>query len=830
MSQVRYPDPRRGRWRGVAATGALVAALLTAVAGLAELPGEGASGLRLRYDWQVWRVEPGSPADQAGFRKGDVLADRADARTRARPGDVRTVAVRRDGELLRLTFRYAALPSSQILREVSVTLVSLAFFLVAHAVFVRRSDAMGLLFFLFSFDIGLLMMRRPQGWLESRPLAANLLFDLAVLALPPLLVHFFLLFPEGRSGRWTRMPFCALLYLPSAAAFAAAIPLSRAMLASAEPPGRAVDLFESVTVIYFLLAFMASAALFIRGFRRVRRPWLRRRLRGVLVGTTLALLPLGVVGTLVGLNPSLEIPGEQFAPLALVLLPLSFGHAVVRYGIMDVEFLVKRSVVYALVSAVLVAGYLALVDGLGNALLPGAPRGLRRLLDVSAFLLMAAVFNPLRARVQGWVDRTFYREQYNYRATLREHGRALTRTLDRERIVQLLTGRVDESLHPERTVLLLRERGEGAFLAAGARGAAEGSVMPRFGREDVFPRRLAAQGDPERLEGRARGGLLAALPTRERRMLLRARASVAVPLMAEDDLIGILLLGPKRSGERVSAEDLDLLETLADQAATALQNARRHEEELARARVERELATARDIQRTLLPPSRPVLPGLDFVAASRSSAEIGGDLYDYFTLAPGRIGVVVADAMGNGIPAALLAAALQQIVRGEADGRQSPAEVLARVNRRMCERIGETRFASCFYGEMDLDRRVMVYSNAGHEPPFLRPPGLPVRELRQGGLVLGVDRTARYEQEELPLEDGALLVLYTDGLIEASRHGEMQRDVAWLRAEVAGASADRCEALVQRLLRHAGAESPAVPPEDDVTVVVIRLQPPSSRN
>lgn len=784
----------------------------------------------MRHDWEVWRVEPGSPADRAGFLKGDVLVDPADVRTRARPDEVREIQVRRGGRIVPLTIRYAPLPSSQIAREISVTLVSLAFFLVAHAVYVRRSDAVGLLFLLFSFDIGFLMMRRPEGWLESWSLAATLLYDAAVLALPPLLVHFFLLFPESRRGRWTRMRSRALLYLPSVAAFIAAIPLSRHMLASHEPPGRAVMLFELVTVLYFLLAFIASAVLFVRTFRRVRRPWLRRRLRGVVAGTVLGLLPLGVVGTLVGLNPGLEIPGEQFAPIALALLPLSFGHAIVRYGIMDVEFLVKRSVVYTVVSAILVALYLALVDGVGEAVLAGAPRGMRRLLDVAAFLLMAAVFTPLRARVQDWADRTFYRQRYNYRATLREHGRALTRTLDLGRIVALLTEKVDETLHPERTVLLLRDKGEGPYLPVSERGAEDGAAPPRFSREDIFPRRLASHGNPERLEGQARGGLLASLPTRERRILLRARASVVVPLMAEDDLVGMLLLGPKRSGERLSAEDLDLLETLSDQATTAIQNARRHEEELVRHRVERELATARDIQRTLLPPSHPSIPGLDFIAVNRPCAEIGGDLYDYFTLGPDRVGFVIADAMGNGIPAALLAAALQQMVRGEADAIRRPEEVVRRVNRRMCERAGETRFASMVYGELDLARRTLVYANAGHEPPLLHSPTAGCRELRQGGLVLGVDATAEYHQEEVALADGALLVLYTDGLVEASRSGEMHRDVGWLTEVIARHVHESPSVVAQRLLQHAGADSEATVAEDDVTVIAIRIMPRAERS
>jgi serine phosphatase RsbU (regulator of sigma subunit)/predicted ester cyclase len=195
-----------------------------------------------------------------------------------------------------------------------------------------------------------------------------------------------------------------------------------------------------------------------------------------------------------------------------------------------------------------------------------------------------------------------------------------------------------------------------------------------------------------------------------------------------------------------------------------------------RERIEQEMRVARDIQQASLPREVPEPEGWQVSPYYQPAREVGGDFYDFFDLEEGRVGIVVGDATGKGMPAALVAEATSNMHRAVAQalGSSSPSEVLARVNETLLARIPSNMFVTCFYAVLDPKGGNLRYANAGHDVPYLRRNGGEVEELRATGMPLGLIPGMSYEQKETVFEVGEAALFYSDGLVEAhDPQGEM---------------------------------------------------------
>jgi sigma-B regulation protein RsbU (phosphoserine phosphatase) len=181
----------------------------------------------------------------------------------------------------------------------------------------------------------------------------------------------------------------------------------------------------------------------------------------------------------------------------------------------------------------------------------------------------------------------------------------------------------------------------------------------------------------------------------------------------------------------------------------------------------REREDARLIQRALLPSSLPTIPRCEIAALWEPASDFGGDCYDALRLGGGRVGVSIADVCGKGLPAAFLMSNLQASVRAFAAQQSSPRYVAAGINRALCGNPALRTFATFFYAVIDSTTRSLTFSNAGHNPPILVRADGSVERLSTGGMVLGVQDNAVYEQKEVRLDSGDRIVLFTDGLNEA---------------------------------------------------------------
>ncbi|HKV58839.1 MAG TPA: GAF domain-containing SpoIIE family protein phosphatase [Ktedonobacteraceae bacterium] len=265
-----------------------------------------------------------------------------------------------------------------------------------------------------------------------------------------------------------------------------------------------------------------------------------------------------------------------------------------------------------------------------------------------------------------------------------------------------------------------------------------------------------------------------------RDLKLRA-ADILLPLASQGELVGLLILGTHLKGERYTRDELALLSTLAIQVAPAVRvgllvqeqkkqvrererieqvRVREHE------RIEQELQTARSIQQSFLPGDVPALAGWQFAPYYQPAREVGGDFYDFLPFADGRLGIVIGDVTGKGIPAALLMATVHTMLRTAVQGMISPGEVLARVNELLVAEIPEGMFVTCFFALLDPESGHLHYANAGHEPPYHQHGGN-AAELWATGMPLGMLPGTRYEEYEITLSPGDSLLFYSDGLVEA---------------------------------------------------------------
>ncbi|RPI49426.1 MAG: FHA domain-containing protein, partial [Acidobacteria bacterium] len=234
---------------------------------------------------------------------------------------------------------------------------------------------------------------------------------------------------------------------------------------------------------------------------------------------------------------------------------------------------------------------------------------------------------------------------------------------------------------------------------------------------------------------------------------------------AEQRPIGVLYLDSREKGQLMSSVARSALGEVAGEAASAIESARLYREATEKARLERELLLAAEIQRALLPDALQSGAHFDVAASSIPCRSIGGDFFDYFNLTDGQFGFTLGDVAGKGPPAALLTAMIQGAFAAQVASTDSPAALMAHINRTLIRRAIQSRFVTVMYGMLAPDGR-LTYSNAGHNPPILIGRD-GVRRLETGGLILGLFPHATYEEETLQLEDGDTLVAFSDGVTEA---------------------------------------------------------------
>jgi len=701
------------------------------------------------------------------------------------------------------------------------------------------------LFSALNIGLGILLIRLRPNDLAARLLALGMVGTAAVFNAPahsglqemPWLAqrlhdnyHLFaglayvlalLVFPDGRlpaawsRRRWITWPLLAFFLAVAAVFF-------NHVRVHGDPPG----------LVAFFGVLVPVAGITSQSFRLHQAASAAQRQQSRVLVWALS-LALGAALLLFGLRAVLgsaleqELRGLAFVvfPVLFAAIPLALTAVLVRYRLWDMDRVINQTLVYGTLTGVLGLAYVASVAVLQRLLIWPIVR--RNNLILVAFTVAAALlFRPARDRIQAFIDRSFYRGKYDAAKTLEAFSTRIRDEIDLDTVADGLLVAAEGTMQPARMGLWLRP-GDGA--AEEDQGAASSPNRP--GRTEVVPVQVGGD-DPIIAHLEAATGpvaldeLGAVSPARD--TLQGAGMRLVVPLVSQRRLVGLLGLGPRRSGRDYASDDRKLLEDLAERAAPAVRVAqlvrqlvRQQAAELqARERIEQELAVAQLIQRQFLPRELPELSGWHVATYYQPAKAVGGDFYDFIELPGGLIGLVCGDVTGKGVPAALVMATTHSILRGDAPQFVSPGKVLERANNLLLQDIPPQMFVTCLYGVLDPATGRLRYANAGHNPPYVHTAD-GVVELRATGMPLGAMPDMGYEEKEATLGPGDTLLLHSDGLVEA--HDPERRMFGFPRlAELVGECPGGPELIELLLGELDGFTGPGWEQEDDITLVALQ--------
>lgn len=303
---------------------------------------------------------------------------------------------------------------------------------------------------------------------------------------------------------------------------------------------------------------------------------------------------------------------------------------------------------------------------------------------------------------------------------------------------------------------------------------------------------------------------------------------LAVPLISKDSVIGILSAA-KRSEFGFDNEDREMLQAFANQAAVAIENANLVKESIEKERLAQELRVAHETQLKLLPKKMPEVEGLDIDGVCITANEVGGDYYGFIPLNESHLGVIMGDVSGKGISAAFYMAELKGIIEAYALIYQSPRELLSQLNRVLYQNMDRQTFVSLTYAVINLQEKRVRFSRAGHCPLLMVSPGSgEVSRFQPSGIGLALDEGKIFDQvleeQELSIENGSVLVFYTDGLTEArNSQGEEfgEEQLANILLQIKNESASEItKRIVQQLKSFVGKARQ----HDDISILVVRVR------
>ena len=303
------------------------------------------------------------------------------------------------------------------------------------------------------------------------------------------------------------------------------------------------------------------------------------------------------------------------------------------------------------------------------------------------------------------------------------------------------------------------------------------------------------------------------------------RSEIAVPMIYEDQVIGVIALESNRT-QNFNESHGWLLENIANNLSIAIVNARLYAEHVERERrLEREILMARDVQRAMIPESSPNLKGFEIAARLEPALNLSGDFYDYVPISDKRLGIMIGDVSGKGIRAAMGMAAARSILRSVSRRGGGPSRVLRDANMRLHRDLGSQLLLTLVYGVLDAESKTFQYCNAGHNSPLLVRASGKWRALKTGGLLLGVFDKHQYKSETLHLEKGDVIFFYTDGLVEA--HTPLPQRIEYGEARILDFLLKnhhlRAPALIEGAFDQVKEFTSGAHQHDDLTLVVIRV-------
>ena len=299
------------------------------------------------------------------------------------------------------------------------------------------------------------------------------------------------------------------------------------------------------------------------------------------------------------------------------------------------------------------------------------------------------------------------------------------------------------------------------------------------------------------------------------------RSEIAVPIILNKCAIGALNLESDRLAA-YTTDDVEVLQFCADAAAISIEKAMLHKKLLEQEMISKQLETAREVQSRLIPHSAPNLPSYDIAGVCISADEIGGDYFDYIPLSRNRLGLAVADVSGHGIPAALVMTAFRALLRTKARGKLGPANIASAINHMLSEFTGDNHFVTVLYAILEPPSGNLTYISCGHPPPLLLRANGELEKLDHRNTALGIFQNMQYTEDQIQVNAGDILVLYTDGVVELMNQQGESFGIQRLKQVIFENRPATSAELVSKVIEAVQLFSDDDSFPDDLTLVIVR--------
>ncbi|MGH8014893.1 MAG: PP2C family protein-serine/threonine phosphatase, partial [Candidatus Zixiibacteriota bacterium] len=461
----------------------------------------------------------------------------------------------------------------------------------------------------------------------------------------------------------------------------------------------------------YLLYIAAAIYLFGYGLKQLSGDSLRAQARTVLWGIRAGIILLALSLILSKILPW-TINDEVYdftSALAVIIGAGVVAFATVRHQFLNVRLVLRQSFVYSITYSILVAAYVALIINATDLMRP-VFKDQAEVFGFVFIVILLLAFRPFTRWIDNFFRSVFIRTQIDHRNVLERFSRQIISVLNPVQLRQIISDTLKTSVlvdqvyfvlfddkvneyallssddHPKRVIL---ERDDPALGAINLlKGTDYLSTLGNFGPESNLATELTAR-----------------------------KVRLIMPMKEGDHLLGFVALADKAAGYKYTSEDIYLLQVLSNQMVTALITARLYVESIERLRLQEEVNMARQIQLDLLPSSPPQFESVAISVYSVPSRTVGGDFYDFIKLPDNRLGIVIADASGKGMPAALMIAQIQSMIRSEVNNAIPIATMLKNINQQIAISTSPEKYVTLFYGELNPVTGEFIYSNAGHNYP-----------------------------------------------------------------------------------------------------------------
>jgi two-component system, NtrC family, sensor kinase len=523
---------------------------------------------------EAWKVTPDSPAAMAGIHSGDILLTINDASVPSAAHVTRRLfraglwtqlryKLSRNGE--EFETRLITTPAQKPLRvENYLRVVGLLYLFIGLFIFIRRWNApRAVHFYIFCLVSFILYSFQFSGKLDTFDLEVYWSSIIARLLAPALLLHFALVFPERTKNQRNSLLKYTAVYTPPLVLLLVHFLAAENALGFV-PTTRSRVALDQLELGFLGLCFLSAGIVFYLSFRRSRSGVLRQQLKWLTGGTLAGSLPFTLLYILPYSFDAATQPWMQFTALSLVLIPLCFGYAIIRYRLMDVDIIFKRGLAYTAATAAVAAIYFALVALIAQ-IFPVQNSG--PVTGMIAIVVAAFLFQPFREGIQARLDRFFYRDRLDYRRTLIEFGRTLTNEVRLEPMLGSVMDRVSQTLLVDRLAIFVEDQqNPGEMRLARSMGV---RLSEPLNLSFIAPKR----------EEFARGPIFFESPRGARdvsesvrRTLEQLDLNYFIPCRIREHTVAVLGLGKTVDGDFLSSDDVELVQTIAGYVAIALDN------------------------------------------------------------------------------------------------------------------------------------------------------------------------------------------------------------------------------------------------------------------